>query len=152
MDNNNSTVPPSPPRCFTEVLDRAIRDSGYSTRFSKKARRALFHVIARALSRGEAVETPIGTFRTKAAPAERGRLNPMRQTVERVYQRRRRIAFKPAPSLVREVPTWFYTDEEYALIRRVNHAQPLENQCTTDPKQADYLRAFLDSADDPLKN
>lgn len=90
------TATPPPPRCFTDVLDRAIQALGYSTRRSKQARRAVFQVIAATLARGEAVETPVGTFRTVEAAAERERVNPMRGTTERVYRRRRRIVFQPS--------------------------------------------------------
>ena len=124
---------------------------GYSTRQSKKIRRAVFQVIATALGRGEVVETPIGTFRTVAAPPERERWNPIRKTTERAYQSKRRIVFTPAAELIQARPTW-YTDEEYTLIRRVEHIQPLHKPWTTEPRQAQYLRAFLQSATNPLKD
>jgi hypothetical protein len=109
------------PRCFTDLLDRIIIDQGFSVRKAKKIRKAIFDSWARALYRGEVVETPVGEMKAVHSPEPRERVNRVngKPEVVRVNQRPRRIKFTPWPELIKVVPTTFYSDRDTALLKEL---------------------------------
>jgi hypothetical protein len=107
------------PRCFTDLIDQVIRAQGFSVRKAKKIRKEIFAIWARALQRGEDIETPVGWLRVIKGPRRRLRWNKMRRKWELVNGRTQRIAFRPHPELVEVIPTSFYNEQDEALLKKL---------------------------------
>lgn len=136
-------------RGFAHILDCAIQQLGYSLRKSRQIRKAVLAIIASALAAGKSVETPIGTFAVVHTQGQRQRWNAMRATTEQAYCRNYRIVFTPIPELDQILPTMFFTEKEFRLLRRTGY--PLLHPWTTNKQEGEGFQALLLSAINPLE-
>lgn len=121
LATHGTNRPEQQPRGFADVLDQIIIGQGFSVRIAKKIRKGIFEAWARALYRGEVVETPLGEMKVIHAPERRGRINRVNGKPEFVHvnQRPRKIVFKPWPWLTDVLPTTFYADRDTALLKEL---------------------------------
>ncbi len=121
MNNKVEKKAAKKPRCITDLMDQVIREQGYSVRKAKQIRKAIFDRWARALYRGEIVETPLGEMQAVKAPKRRARINRVNKPFEIVIvnTRERRIVFRPWPWLIEILPTTFYQEADAALLEKL---------------------------------
>jgi hypothetical protein len=109
-------------------------------REAKKIRNAIFQSWARALRRGEIVETPLGEMQVVRAPKRYlriNRVNPKPQIVA-VNSRARHIVFRPWPGLVETLPTTFYQEADAALLEKLGRTP----WATSDEQHQENIQAI----------
>lgn len=140
------------PRGFADRIDQIIRDHGFSVREAKTIRKVIFDRWARALRRGEIVETPLGEMQAVRAAKPRARitrLNNKPQIVGGMKTRGRRIKFRPSPELVEKVPTKFYAEEEAALLEKLGR-KPWATTEQEDEENVNAIKAARTPAPPPV--